>query len=57
MTRLRPDITHERFMKALMGVLVVPAGPAVVVEAVQVPAEVGTLLHVAHGAKSILDNK
>ena len=50
-----PDITHQRFVLGLMSVLVVPAGSAVVVEAVQVPAEVWTLLHVADRTQSILD--
>ena len=51
----KPDITHQRFVLSMMSVLVVPAGSAVVVEAVQVPAEVWTLLHVADRTQSILD--
>ena len=39
----------------MMSVLVIPAGSAVVVEAVQVPAEVWTLLYVADRTQSILD--
>ena len=51
----KPDITHQRFVLSMMSVLVVPAGSAVVVEAVQVPAEVWTLLHKADRTQSILD--
>merc|ERR1719318_1896474 len=49
-----PDVPHERLVVGPGGVVEVPAAVAEVVEAPQVPAEVGPLLHATHGAEGVL---
>jgi len=49
-----PDVPHKRLVMGPGGVVKVPAAVAEVVEATQISAEVGPLLHATHGAKSVL---
>ena len=49
-----PDVPHKRLMLRPAGVVEVPTAMAKVVEATQVSAEVGSLLHATHGAESVL---
>ena len=50
-----PGASHERPVvdQLLQGVLELPAVAAKVLEASHIPAEVGTLLHIAGGAQSV----
>ena len=49
------DVPHEGLVLRPAGVLQVPAPVAEVVEAGEIPAEVGSLLHATEGAQSVLE--